>query len=213
MFHAIILSLLQLSDHSLIMKGLNLMTHTTAVAPQKTCHLSKLIFIAAIIALPSTVVAAPAEKPKLECTVTRSKSVRIKGGDWDDKTEKVSFDISVFNNSLSKPVESLRATFFVIGEDASDRKKFKLLQKEEFSFSLEPRAKHETTTPEIELKWDDTGAIFGDKYKGWVLQIYDSTDEILVETASSSFLQSTGYLTDMSVGDNFDKTGEPLGRR
>lgn len=189
------------------------MTHITKLAPQKTHHFSKLLIIAAIIALAPAVVAAPTEKPRLDCTVARSKSVRIKGGDWDDKTEKVSFDIAVFNNSLSKPVESLRAMFFVIGEDASDRKKFKLLQKEEFSFSLEPRAKHEATTPEIELKWDDTGAIFGDKYKGWVLQIYDPTDEILVETASSSFLRSTGYLTDMSVGDRLDKTGEPLGRR
>jgi len=105
--------------------------------------------------------AAPGDKPSLTCTADRSRSVRIKGGDWDDKTEKIQFDLAIRNNSMSKPTGDLSATFFVIGEDAGERNKFKLLQKEEMNFSLEARDTHEATTEEISLKWDDTDAIFG----------------------------------------------------
>jgi len=103
----------------------------------------------------------------------------------------------------------LTATFFVIGEDAGERNKFKLLQKEDVAFSLEARGTHESTTPELKLKWDDTDAIFGDKYRGWVLQVRDDTGEVVSEAASSSFLRSTAYLSEMNVGDLFDKSGEP----
>jgi len=77
--------------------------------------------------------AAPDDKPSLTCTADRSRSVRIKGGDWDDKTEKIQFDLAIRNNSMSKPTGDLSATFFVIGEDAGERNKFKLLQKEEMT--------------------------------------------------------------------------------
>jgi hypothetical protein len=153
--------------------------------------------------------AAPNDKPNLTCTADRSRSLRIKGGDWDDKTEKIQFDLSIRNNSMSKPTGELTATFFVIGEDAGERNKFKLLQKEDVAFSLEARGTHEATTEEITLKWDNTDAIFGEKYRGWVLQVRDDAGEIVSEAASSSFLRSTAYLADMNAGDYLDKSGEP----
>jgi len=157
------------------------------------------------------VYSSPNDKPNLTCTADRSRSVRIKGGDWDDKTEKIQFELAIRNNSMSKPTGELSATFYVIGEDAGERNKFKLLQKENIDFSLEGRGTHETTTPEIKLKWDNTGAIFGEKYRGWVLQVRNDAGEIVSETASSSFLRSTAYLADMAAGDYLDKSGEPQG--
>jgi hypothetical protein len=153
--------------------------------------------------------AAPGDKPDLTCTADRSRSVRIKGGDWDDKTEKIQFDLSIRNNSMSKPTGELNATFFVVGEDAGERNKFKLLQKEDISFSLEARGTHEATTEELKLKWDNTDAIFGEKYRGWVLQVRDDTGEIVSEASSSSFIRSTAYLAEMEAGDYLGKSGEP----
>lgn len=170
-----------------------------------THALTAVLAIAAACAAPATA----GDKPSLTCIADRSRSVRIKGGDWDDKTEKIQFDLSIRNNSMSKPTGELSATFFVIGEDAGERNKFKLLQKEDIDFSLEGRGTHETTTPEIKLKWDNTGAIFGEKYRGWVLQVRDDAGEIVSETSSSSFLRSTTYLSEMRVGDYLDKSGEP----
>jgi hypothetical protein len=160
----------------------------------------------------STAIANPGDKPSLTCTADRSRSVRVKGGDWDDKTEKIQFDLTFRNDSMSKPTGGLSATFFVIGEDAGERNKFKLLQKESIDFSLEGRGTHETRTPEIKLKWDNTGAIFGEKYRGWILQVRDNAGDIVSEASSSSFLRSTDYLADMEVGDYLDKSGEPEDR-
>jgi len=165
--------------------------------------------IAVFFAATPDVYSSPNDKPNLTCTADRSRSVRIKGGDWDDKTEKIQFELAIRNNSLSKPTGELSAMFFVIGEDAGERNKFKLLQKEEMNFSLEARDTHEATTEEITLKWDDTDAIFGEKYRGWVLQVRDDANEIVSEASSSSFLRSTAYLADMDVGDYLDKSGEP----
>ena len=167
--------------------------------------------MAAIVALAAspTAPASPGDKPSLTCTADRSRSVRMTGGDWDDRTERISFDLSVRNNSMSKPTGELKAMFFVVGEDAGERKKYKLLQKEEMTFSLEARGEHTATTPEIKLKWDDTDAIFGDKYRGWVLLVQNDAGETVAEAASSSFLSSTAYLPDMDVGDYLEKSGEP----
>ena len=165
------------------------------------------LLAAPIVAAPETLKAA--DKPSLTCTADRSRSVRIKGGDWDDKTEKIQFDLSIRNNSLSKPTGELSASFFVIGEDAGERKKYKLLQKEEIDFSLEARGTHTATTPEIKLKWDNTDAIFGEKYRGWVMLVKDDTGEVVSEAASSFFLDSTDYLDEMEVGDYLDDSGEP----
>jgi len=167
--------------------------------------------MAAIVALAASpkAPANPGDKPSLTCTADRSRSVKIKGGDWDDRTERISFDLSVRNNSMSKPTGELKAMFFVVGEDAGERKKYKLLQKEEMTFSLEARGEHTATTPEIKLKWDDTDAIFGEKYRGWVLLVQNDVGEAVAEAASSSFLHSTAYLPDMDVGDYLEKSGQP----
>lgn len=175
--------------------------------PAPTRSIGAIALIAVVFSFQQTH-AAPGDKPDLTCTADRSRSVRIKGGDWDDKTEKIQFDLSIRNNSMSKPTGDLSATFFVVGEDAGERNKFKLLQKEEMGFSLEARGEHEATTPEITLKWDNTDAIFGEKYRGWVLQVRNDTGEIVSEASSSSFLRSTAYLEDMDVGDYLDKSGE-----
>jgi len=172
----------------------------------------KQIFAAVLVAVLSIAPALradPGNKPDLTCTADRSRSIRIKGGDWDDKTEKIQFDIAIRNNSMRKPTDQLNATFFVIGEDAGERNNFKLLQKEDLSFSLEASGTHEATTPQLTLKWDNTGAIFGEKYRGWVLQVRDDAGEIVSEAASASFLRSTAHLADMDVGDYLEKSGEP----
>jgi len=168
--------------------------------------------LAALVSTSCLLTAAPGDKPSVTCEVDRSRSLRTKGGDWDDKTEKIQFDLSIRNNSMSKPTGELSAMFFVVGEDAGERNKFKLLQKEEMNFSLEARGTHEATTEEITLKWDNTDAIFGEKYRGWVLQVRDDAGEVVSEAASSSFLRSTAYLEEMKVGDYLDDSGEPKGK-
>lgn len=60
------------------------------------------------------------------------------------------------------------------------------------------------------MKWDTTGAAFGDKYRGWVVRILDSDGTVVLQQASSAFLAGMDKLPSFSVGDSFDKQGRPM---
>ena len=153
---------------------------------------------------------AAEQKPDLECLVERSRKMRIEGGDHDDKTEKVSFDIKLTNKNWKEPIEGLTGVFYVFGESVHDRKAFKLVQKENFDVEIEPRGKFETSTPVAEMKYDTTFASFGEKYRGWVLVLENGDGETVYENASSVFMKETARLAKLDVGDYCDKEGKRI---
>ena len=150
------------------------------------------------------------EKPDLECQVERSRRMRIEGGDHDDKTEKVSFDIKLTNKNWKEPVRGLTGFFYVFGESVHDRKAFKLVQRESFDVEIEPRGTFETSTPVAEMKYDTTFASFGEKYRGWVLVLENGDGETVYENASSVFMKETARLARLDVGDYCDKEGKTI---
>lgn len=150
------------------------------------------------------------EKPDLECQIERSRKMRVEGGDHDDKTEKVSFDIKLTNKNWKDPVEGLTGVFYVFGESVHDRKAFKLVQKESFDVEMEPRGTFETSTPVAEMKYDTTFASFGEKYRGWVLMLENGDGETVYENASSVFMKETARLAKLDVGDYCDKDGKKV---
>lgn len=164
----------------------------------------------AFIASPALDVLAQTSKPQLECLVERSRSVRIEGGDFDDRTERVCLDVTITNKNWSQPAGDLRGTIYIFGESVHDRKACKLLQKETFPFDLEKRGSFKTTTPEVELKWDKTGASFGDKYRGWVLRVESASGELVIEEKSSPFIGDTSDLPLLKTGSYSDKNCRPV---
>jgi hypothetical protein len=150
------------------------------------------------------------QKPDLECQIERSRKMRIEGGDHDDKTEKVSFDIKLTNRNWKEPVGGLTGIFYVFGESVHDRKAFKLVQKESFDVEIEPRGTFETSTPVAEMKYDTTFASFGEKYRGWVLMVENEDGETVYENASSVFMKETARLAKLEVGDYCDREGKKL---
>lgn len=153
---------------------------------------------------------AAEEKPDLECLIERSRKMRIEGGDHDDKTERVSFDIKLTNKDWKNPVEGLTGVFYVFGESVHDRKAFKLVQKESFDVDIEARGTFETTTPVAEMKYDTTFASFGEKYRGWVLVLENDDGETVYEDASSVFMKETARLAKLDVGDYCDREGRKM---
>lgn len=186
------------------------MTAIPLIRPGRWCFLGFLIVGFNLDAV------AQKAAPQLECAVTSSKRTRIEGGDYDDKTQKLSFDVSMTNKSMSKATGPLQATFYSFGECVNDRKVFKLLQKDTFDFELAPRGNFIHTTPQIELKYDTTGATFGEKHKGWILQIADGEGTMVFEQRSSAFIADMQNLPNLKVGDYCDKNlktvGEPIKR-
>lgn len=171
-------------------------------------RLSLLLLVSALV--PSQPLCAADGEPDLECLVERSRKMRIEGGDHDDKTERVSFDVKLTNKNWKEPVEALKGIFYVFGESVHDRKAFKLVQKEEFDVEIEPRGTFETTTPVATMKYDTTFASFGEKYRGWVLMLQDEDGDTVYENASSVFMKETARLAKLDVGDYCDREGKKV---
>lgn len=141
--------------------------------------------------------------------VSRIKATRVGGGDYDDKTEKLSFKIKMRNGSTRIAFGSLKVEFFLFGICQEDRKSLKLMQRTAQTVSLEPLKEFEYTTPEVVSMWDNTDAVFGDKYKGWCLLIYSPSGELMMEKTVSAFVRNTNRLPGLSEGQYYDNELNP----
>lgn len=57
--------------------------------------------------------------------------------------------------------------------------------------------------------WDNTDAVFGDKYKGWCMRIYSPSGELLAEKTISAFVKNTSRLSVLTQGEYYDNDLNP----
>lgn len=130
-------------------------------------------------ALPS--IAAPklsfANEVKVDVAIGRPS--KIKGGDFDDKMQVIEPRVKMTNTSLKQAYEGYKAAFLLIGESAVDIKVIQVLQREEFPLSIPARLFVENKLPSVTTQYDTTGAKFGFKYEGWVVQVTGPNGEVV----------------------------------
>jgi len=147
---------------------------------------------------------------RITVSVIRGKSTRIEGGDFDDKRDRITFTIKLRNSDPNRSFPGLRVEFFLFGQNLLNPKALELLQKFETAVSLDPLQEFQTITPEVENQWDDTGAIFGSKYKGWYLLVFGPNGELLFEKRTTSFLDNLEGLSNVQVGGLYNRKLEPV---
>ncbi|MFA7343015.1 MAG: hypothetical protein WC003_01805 [Terrimicrobiaceae bacterium] len=147
---------------------------------------------------------------RITVSVARSKSTKVEGGDFDDKRDRISFRIKFNNADPNRPFPGLKFEFYLFGQSLLDPKAVRLLQKYENSSPLRPLEEIEFATPEVTTEWDDTGAIFGEKYKGWYLLVFGAGGELLAEKNTVSFIDDTARLPGTKVGDFYNKKLDPV---
>lgn len=141
--------------------------------------------------------------------VARNKMTRIGGGDYDDKTEKLVFKIKMRNGSTRVNFDNLKVEFFLFGICQEDRKSLKLMQRTTQNVSLPALKEFTYETPEVVSMWDNTDAVFGDKYKGWCMLIYAPTGELLAEKTVSAFVRNLNRLPTLTQGQYYDNDLNP----
>lgn len=114
---------------------------------------------------------------KIEVAIGRPS--KIKGGDFDDKMQVIEPHLKLVNTSLKQGYEGYKACFFVIGESAVDSKVIQVMQRQEFAVSIPARLFLEKEMPSVTTKYDTTGAKFGFKYEGWLVQITGPGGEVV----------------------------------
>jgi hypothetical protein len=141
--------------------------------------------------------------------VKRSKDTRVGGGDYDDKTEKLTFKIKMRNGSTRVAFDNIKVEFFLFGINQEDRKSLKLMQRSSNTISIAPLKEVEYATPEVVSMWDNTDAVFGEKYKGWCMLIYSPSGELIAEKTVSAFLKNTERLSTLTEGQYYDDQLNP----
>jgi hypothetical protein len=147
---------------------------------------------------------------RITVSAMRGKSTKIEGGDFDDKRDRITFTIRFRNADPNRPCPGLRVEFYVFGQSLVNVKAVKLLQKYDKALDLAPLEDMEFDTPEVVTDWDNTGAIFGAKYKGWYLFVMNADGEVVLEKNSVQFLDAGSGLSKATVGRYYNKKLEPM---
>lgn len=141
---------------------------------------------------------------KIEVLIGRPTATE--GGDFDDEKQIINPRIRLTNTSTTQSYEGYKVDFLLIGESTIDLKVVQVLQRESFPVSLPIRQSFENKLPSVTTMFDTTGAKFGYKYQGWVVQVTDSKGEIVHTKATAASMEKMPeQVMQMEQGKCYDK--------
>jgi len=158
---------------------------------------------------------AMAKKPEsVEISANRMRYTRVAGGDFDDREQKVQIEIVAKNLDFNRPVNGLTLHYWVVAESLVDHKAMLVIDRGSVPINLtsepggrEIRQKGELVT----LRWDDTGAIFGQRYRGWILILLNAQDEVVaVKSNQPNWQMDFQRAMDLKKGSWCDRNLKPL---
>lgn len=142
--------------------------------------------------------------------VIASKPAAIKGGDWDDKMQKIVLRLKFSNVDTRQVYSNYTATISALGQSAKDRSVTKVLTQEEVALTLGPRRVLEHECKPVTTRFDRTGAIFGFAYDGWVIVVKDSAGKVIhIKSTSPSLEKMPDKVTKLAMDQCYDRKLEP----
>jgi hypothetical protein len=146
----------------------------------------------------------------LKIETTTSKPSRVKGGDWDDKMQRITLRLKFTNIDTRQVLNGLSASVYLFGESASERGVIKLLAKESAVVDLAPRQTIEHTCAELVTRYDKTGIAFGYSYDGWAVVVKDSSGSIVsCKATSPTNEKSPEKLLELTEGKTYGRDLKP----
>jgi hypothetical protein len=145
-------------------------------------------------------------------SVIPSKPAGVKGGDWDDKMQKIGVRLKFANTDIRQTYEGFTATISVFGQSVLDGKVKKVLLQEQVPVALPPRKTQEHECKEITTRFDKTGARFGYFYDGWIVVVKDAEGKVVhVKSTSPSMEKMTERVDKLSINGCYNNKLEPAG--
>ena len=151
--------------------------------------------------------------------VVASKPAPTRGGDWDDKTQKITLRLKFTNVNNRQSYEGHTAVVSAIGQSAADRDVRIVFIQEKVDLPLAPLKSCEHTCKEIVTKFDKTGLKFGYAYDGWVILVKDAGGKVVhVKSTSPSLEKMPDKVEKLVAGTCFDRnlavtSGDPVSGR
>lgn len=121
--------------------------------------------------------------------VIASKPSATKGGDYDDKIQRIVLRLKFSNTDTRQSYANYTATVSALGQSARDRTVTKVLLQEDIPLTLEPRKVVEHECKAVTTKYDRTDAVFGFSYDGWVVVVKDGSGNIVHVKSTSPTLE------------------------
>lgn len=186
--------------------------HTASMLPPAITML-----VAIAIACGSTASAqqAPAAIPFARgvlITVIPSKPAGVKGGDWDDKMQRIGVRLKFANTDIRQTFEGYTATISVFAQSVLDGKVRKVLLQEQVPVSLPPRKTQEHECKEITTRFDKTGSKFGYFYDGWIVVVKDAEGKVVqVKSTSPSMEKLPEQAAKIAMNGCYNSKLEPAG--
>jgi serine/threonine protein kinase len=141
---------------------------------------------------------------KIEVMIGRP--AKTEGGDFDDEMQVINPRVKFTNTSTAQAYDGYTVSFILLGESTVDMKVAKVLQRVDFPVSLPIRQMYENKLPSVTTQFDTTGAVFGFKYQGWVVQVTDPNGAIvLTKSTSSAFEKLAEKVKLMKADECYDK--------
>lgn len=141
---------------------------------------------------------------KIEVMIGRP--AKTEGGDFDDEMQVINPRIKFTNTSAAQAYDGYTVSFILLGESTVDMKVAKVLQREDFPLSIPIRQVFENKLPSVTTQFDTTGAVFGFKYQGWIVQVMDPNGAIvLTKSTSSAFEKLAEKVKLMKADECYDK--------
>ena len=143
--------------------------------------------------------------------VMLGRPTKTEGGDFDDEMQVINPRLKLTNASPTQAYEGYVLNFILFGESTIDMKVIKVLQRESFPVSLPVRQTFENKLPKVTTQFDTTGAKFGFKYQGWVVQVTGPSGEIVLTKSTSSSIEKLPELVkQMKAEQCYDKKLKPV---
>jgi hypothetical protein len=149
--------------------------------------------------------------------VVAAKPALVRGGDWDDKTQKITLRVKFSNQHNRQSYEGYTATISGLGQSAVDRDVRIVFLQEKVDLPLAPLKTHEHSCKEIVTRFDKTVAKFGYFYDGWIILVRDPAGKVVhVKSTSPSLEKLPDKVAKLAAGKCFDRNleivenGEPL---
>lgn len=149
--------------------------------------------------------------------VIPSKPAAVKGGDWDDKMQKIVLRLKFTNSDTRQSFEGYSATVSALCQSVLDRQARKVLMQDQVALSLPPRQMLEHECPEVVTRFDKTGLKFGYYYDGWIVVVKDASGKVVhVKSTSPAYEKlpekAAKVAKNLCYNGKLDPVGDPGNR-
>lgn len=153
--------------------------------------------------------------PRMVFNVSNGKTNRDddrRSGFVDEKKQNVRITVTMENKDAVYPISGAKLTVMVLGTDPETKRNAVVYRQEFKKLDLPLNEEQVAQARSFELWYDDRGAMYGHKYKGYIVFLEDGEGKVLAEACiPGTAAKRIENARKLKVGDIYDRMYNKLG--